>query len=80
MSPDRWTPPISGSLRPRIRALSPSLPLAAWWGRPVGASFLRARASALSSSVPWAPLVSAAASSLARSLYSVGSACRTRPS
>jgi hypothetical protein len=41
------------------RALSPSLPLAARWGRLVGASFLRARAHSLS--IPRASLVNSAA-------------------
>jgi hypothetical protein len=49
------------------RSLSPlAPPLAARWGRPVGAGSLRARALALS--VPWSPLVSAETRSLARSL------------
>jgi hypothetical protein len=53
-----------------------SLPLAARLDRLVGASFLRARAPSLS--VSRAPLVSSAARSLARSLCSVGPACRNR--
>jgi hypothetical protein len=65
------TPPVSAT----PRALS--LPLAARWGRSVGAGFLRARGPSLA--VPRAPPVSPVARSLARSLCSVGLACRNRP-
>jgi hypothetical protein len=35
--PDRWTPPVSDGPRSRPLALSPSLPPAARWDRPIGA-------------------------------------------
>jgi hypothetical protein len=69
--PDKRTPCLSAPSR--ARSLSLSLP----GGADLSAPVFSAHASTLS--VPRAPLVSSAARSLARSLCSMGLACRNRP-